>query len=121
MPNTSLRLAPDTARERGRRRPSFVMTENGQSPSFLIDQLLQSHTELSSALRLAGRRILRYAPEDDGSLERIRKTLKRADHLRQAILGPVELDPIAENTDSVFDSGEPLDEQLPIDFGPDIS
>lgn len=121
MRNKLLQAESSIGRERGRRRPGFGMTANGQSASFLLDQLLQSHTELSSALRLAGRQILRYAPNDDGALERIRKVLKRADHLRLAISGPAELQDIADKMVPVLGRGELPDGQLSSEFGPELS
>jgi hypothetical protein len=48
----------------------------------LMDQLSRSHFELCASLRLAGRQMLRFEKQDDESLERIRKVLKRADNIR---------------------------------------
>lgn len=121
MRNAPLRLRPNTARERGRRCPHCGTADHGQPAPFFIDQLLQSHTELSTALRLAGRKILRYEAEDDGSLEKIRKVLKRADHIRQGIREPAEPEQIAEATASVFGIDEPPGGQLSSDAGPGIS
>jgi hypothetical protein len=55
-----------------------------------MDQLVLSHTELCAALRLAGRQMLRFSTQRDGSLERIRKVLKRADNLRKVLEIPDE-------------------------------
>lgn len=51
----------------------------------LMDQLFQSHAELSAVLRLAGRQMLRFEMQGHESLERIRKVLKRADNIRQVL------------------------------------
>ena len=51
----------------------------------LMDQLYQSHAELSTALRLAGRQMLRFELQGHESLERIRKVLRRADNIREAL------------------------------------
>ncbi len=51
----------------------------------LMDQLFQSHAELSTALRLAGRQMLRFELQGHESLERIRKVLRRADNIREAL------------------------------------
>lgn len=121
MRNTSLRLRPKTARERGRRCPQCGTTDNGRSASFFIDQLLQSQIELSTALRLAGRQILRYGPKDNGSLEKIQKVLKRADHVRQTIRGTPELGQIVDYSATAFGRGEPVGEQFSSDSEPGIS
>ena len=99
------------------------MPDNDQSAELLIDQLLQSHAELSAALRLAGRQILRYAPKDDAALERIRKVLKRADRVRQAIAGPADLEEVLTAGDraSMLGSDQPQGEQLSSDFAPELS
>ncbi len=55
-----------------------------------MDQLFRSHTELCAALRLAGRQMLRLEQQGDGSLERIRKALKRADNVRKMLEIPDE-------------------------------
>jgi len=55
-----------------------------------MDQLVRSHTELCAALRLAGRQMLRFETQGDGSLERIRKVLKRADNIRKVLEIPDE-------------------------------
>ena len=56
-----------------------------------MDRLLQLHTELCAALRLAGRQMLRFEKQEDESLQRLRKVLKRADNLHKALKGPDQL------------------------------
>jgi hypothetical protein len=51
----------------------------------LMDQLYESHAELSAALRLAGRQMLRFELHGHESLEKIRKVLRRADNIREAL------------------------------------
>jgi hypothetical protein len=51
----------------------------------LVDQLYHSHAELSASLRLAGRQMLRFELQGHESLERIRKVLRRADNIREAL------------------------------------
>jgi hypothetical protein len=51
----------------------------------LMDQVYQSHAELSTALRLAGRQMLRFELQGHESLERIRNVLRRADNIREAL------------------------------------
>ncbi len=53
----------------------------------LMDRLFQSHAELCVVLRLAGRQLLRVEKQGDESLDKIRKVLKRADHVRKALIG----------------------------------
>ena len=71
--------------------PHCGTIRNEKSATFLVDQLFQSHAELCTMLRSAGRQILRFENEDGGSLEKIRRVLKRADHIRQTLRGPDEL------------------------------
>jgi hypothetical protein len=52
----------------------------------LMDRLFQSHAELCTALRLAGRQLLRVEEQGAEPLEKIRKVLKRADHVRKALV-----------------------------------
>jgi hypothetical protein len=52
----------------------------------LMDRLFQSHAELCTALRLAGRQLLRVEEQGAEPLEKIRKVLKRADHVRKALI-----------------------------------
>lgn len=54
----------------------------------LVDQLSRSHAELCAALRLVGRQLLRFENQADGSLEKVREVLKRADHIRKALQSP---------------------------------
>lgn len=51
----------------------------------LLDQLLRSHAELCVTLRSAGRQMLQHEKQSDGSLERIRHALKRAENIRKAL------------------------------------
>lgn len=69
------------------------MVKTEESAHYLIDQLFQSHAELCATLRSAGRQILRLEKEDEGpiSLEKIRKVLKHADHIREMLGGPDHL------------------------------
>jgi hypothetical protein len=50
----------------------------------LVLRLIESHTELCNALRLAGREILRLDNGDSESLQRIRDSLKKAESMRTA-------------------------------------
>jgi hypothetical protein len=65
----------------------------------LMDNLFQSHAELCSALRLAGRQLLRVEQPGAESLEKIRTVLKRAANVRKALVGRTE-------------GPEPLDRQI---------
>jgi hypothetical protein len=67
--------------------PRCGMIKSDASAAFLIDQLFQSNTELCTTLRSAGRQMLRFEDQDDAVLEKIRKVLKRADHVRQMLNG----------------------------------
>jgi len=70
----------------------YCGTMNNESAALsLMDQLFLSHTELYATLRLAGRQILQSDKQSDGSLERIRKVLKRADNMRKALQSADEL------------------------------
>ncbi len=70
--------------------PYCGTTNSERSALSLMDQLFRSHTELCAALRLAGRQMLRLEQQGDGSLERIRKALKRADNVRKMLEIPDE-------------------------------
>jgi len=63
----------------------------------LMDQLLRSHAELCVTLRSAGRHILQEEKQRDGSLERIRQVLKRAENVRKAIQSPDALPETSKN------------------------
>jgi hypothetical protein len=52
----------------------------------LMDRLFQSHAELCTALRLAGRRLLRVEEQNSESLQKIRKVLKCAENVRKALM-----------------------------------
>jgi hypothetical protein len=78
-------------RERRPHCPHCGLTRSEESVPILLDQLFQSHTELCTMLRSAARQMLRFEKQDDGSLEKIRKVLKRADQVRQLLRGPDEL------------------------------
>jgi hypothetical protein len=67
------------------------MVKSEEGASLLIDQLFQSHAELCATLRFAGRQVLSSGNRDVGSLERIRKVLKRAEQIRQTLGEPDEL------------------------------
>jgi hypothetical protein len=59
---------------------------NGQiTTSALGDQLLQSHAELCAHLRFIGRQMLRFERQTDGSLDRVRQALRRAENIRKAL------------------------------------
>jgi hypothetical protein len=64
---------------------------NERAALSLMDQLFLSHTELYATLRLAGRQILQSDKQSHGSLEKIRKVLKRADNMRKALQSADEL------------------------------
>jgi hypothetical protein len=57
----------------------------------LIDQLVRSHAELSSALRWTGRQILRFEHHDHHWLEKIRGMLRRAENIRKTLNIPGDL------------------------------
>jgi hypothetical protein len=76
-------------------------TDAEKSALSLMDSLLHSHAELCATLRLAGRRLLSFEKPGDGSLESIRKVLKRADHLRKALNSPNELPETLNNGDEL--------------------
>jgi hypothetical protein len=65
----------------------------------LMDQLSRSHAELCAALRLVGRQMLRFEKQADGSLEKVREVLKRADHIRKALQSPDGLPDALQKTD----------------------
>lgn len=92
-PTQSMTEAPEAAP----RCPYCGITNSEKSALSLMDQLFLSHTELCAALRLAGRQMLRFETERDGSLERIRRVLKRADNVRKGLEIPGELREAARN------------------------
>jgi hypothetical protein len=64
----------------------YCGTVDGEKSALsLLDQLLQSHSELSARLRLAGRQMLRFENQGGGSLEKVREALKRADNIRKTL------------------------------------
>jgi hypothetical protein len=65
--------------------PYCGTTHSAKYALSLKDQLFQSHAELSAVLRLAGRQMLRFEMQGHESLERIRKALRRADNIREAL------------------------------------
>jgi hypothetical protein len=65
--------------------PYCGTTHSAKYALSLMDQLFQSHAELSTVLRLAGRQMLRFEMQGHESLERIRKALRRADNIREAL------------------------------------
>lgn len=71
--------------------PYCGTTNNEKAALSLMDQLLRSHTELCVTLRFAGRQMLQFEQQADGSLETIRKVLKRADNMRKALQNAKEL------------------------------
>jgi hypothetical protein len=66
-------------------------TKSEKSALFLLDQLLRSQEELCATVRQVGRRMLRFEDQDDGSLDRIRRVLKRADNVRKSLRSLEEL------------------------------
>jgi hypothetical protein len=67
----------------------YCGTVNGDKSALsLMDQLSRSHAELCATLRLVGRQMLRFEKQADGSLEKVREVLKRADHIRKALQNP---------------------------------
>ena len=77
--------------------PYCGTTHSAKYALSLMDQLFQSHAELSAVLRLAGRQMLRFEMQGHESLERIRKVLRRADNIREALESSDE-PPLAEKT-----------------------
>ena len=76
-----------------------------------MDQLFRSHTELCATLRLAGRQMLQFEQQPNGSLETIRKVLKRADNLRKALQNTEELPEAPQPAeDLVVDAQNPVPE-----------
>src|ERR1700727_1785394 len=65
--------------------PYCGTTHSAKYALSLMDQLFQSHAELSAVLRLAGRQMLRFEMQGHESLGRIRKALRRADNIREAL------------------------------------
>jgi hypothetical protein len=65
-------------------------TSTGNSALSLLDQIVRSHTELSTVLRWAGRQISRFEDPDHQALEKIRETLKRADNIRRTLRVPAD-------------------------------
>jgi hypothetical protein len=70
--------------------PYCATTRTDKFALSLLEQLFQSHAELSAVLRLAGRQMLRFEMQGHESLERIRKALKRADNIRDALISSGE-------------------------------
>ena len=81
--------------------PYCGITDSEKSALSLMDQLVRSHTELCAALRLTGRQMLRLEKQGDGSLERIRKVLKRADNVRKVLEIPDESREAAKNLKNI--------------------
>jgi hypothetical protein len=65
----------------------------------LMDQLSRSHAELCATLRLVGRQMLPFEKQADGSLEKVREVLKRADNIRKALQSPDGLPDALQKTD----------------------
>ena len=65
--------------------PSCGITDRDKLGLSLMDQVLRSHTELRTALRLAGRLVLRFERQDHQSLEHIRRALKRAENIGKSL------------------------------------
>ena len=65
--------------------PHCGVVVSEKSPLALMDQLVRSHTELCSTLRLVGRQLLRFEHQGDESLEKVREILKRGDNIRKAL------------------------------------
>ena len=63
-------------------------TAQEQDPSSGLDGIYRSHAELCTALRLVGRQILRYQKQDEQNVEKIRRVLERADHIRKSLRIP---------------------------------
>lgn len=75
----------------------------------LMDQLFRSHTELCAALRLAGRQMSGLEKQSAESLETIRKVLRRAGNIRNALKRPDELPDGPKNVyDLVVDAPSPV-------------
>ena len=70
--------------------PYCATTRSDKFALSLLEQLFQSHAELSAVLRLTGRQMLRFEMQGHESLERIRKALKRADNIRDALISSGE-------------------------------
>jgi hypothetical protein len=66
----------------------------------VVDQLVRSHAELRTALRLAGRQILRLQRQDQNLLEKIRETLKRADNIVKTFGVPQDLQEEQKNVEA---------------------
>lgn len=87
-----------------------------------LDQLLQSHDELRTILRLAGRQISQSETGSDQSLDRIRRTLKRASNIRQGLtMTEYALEPIEQVHDQGPESptlDSPYSDDLPMTDSP---
>lgn len=81
--------------------PYCGTTNNAKSVLALLDPLFRSQDELCAILRQVGRQMLRFEGQDDESLERMRKVLRRADNVRKALQSldelPVELTRTAQD------------------------
>jgi hypothetical protein len=76
------------------------ITNTEDLASSVVDQLVRSHAELRTALRLAGRQILRLQRQDQSLLEKIRDTLKRADNIVKTFGVPQDLQEEQKNVDA---------------------
>ena len=73
----------------------------------MFDDLLQSQSELCTALRLTGRLMLQFEKQAGQSLDKIRKVLKRAESVRRTITLLKEPRQITDGRwDSVYQSAE---------------
>lgn len=79
--------------------PSCGTVNGAESALSLMDQLARSHAELCATLRLVGRQMLRFEKQTDGSLQKVREVLKRADHIRKALQSPDGLPEAHPKTD----------------------
>ena len=70
--------------------PYCGTTQDERSTLSILENLVQSQAELCLVLRLAGRQLLPFAKQDDQTLERIRKALKRAENIRKTVGSPEE-------------------------------
>jgi hypothetical protein len=90
--------------------PYCGTTPSEKAALYLMDQLFRSHTELCATLRLAGRQMLQFEQQPEGSLETIRKVLKRADNLRKALQNTEELPEAPQPAEELVVAQNPVPE-----------
>jgi len=94
--------------------PFCGIANREKSAVALMQGFFQSHAELCVALRSAGRQMLRFERQEDQSLEKIRRVLKRADTIRKALRMPDELPETLKSLDELLVvAPAPVSEYIP--------